>query len=174
MLPSCIQGMKANKKFIRHTAGIIVAVILYAIWGAFLSDQLKAYKVISRSMDPTLKVKDHLIISTLDFDPHRSQIITFPDPETGDPLVKRVIAIEGDKVSIRNGEVSVNGLLDRNSDIRVEYRDIDVEVEDNTVFIMGDNRNNSFDSLDFGCFPVEKIEGKVLARYFPFNAIRIF
>lgn len=52
--------------------------------------------------------------------------------------------------------MSVNGSPDRNSDTRTEYKDTDIEVEENTVFLLGDNRSNSYDSLGFGCLPVEK------------------
>ena len=88
--------------------------------------------------------------------------------------IKRVIALEGSHVQISNGKVYVNGEL-----LEEPYLDSSVVTESNVfndfvvpegyVFAMGDNRGNSVDCRDFGCVPLEKIEGIAICRWWPFS-----
>lgn len=91
--------------------------------------------------------------------------------------IKRIIAVEGDHIEIKDGKVYLNGL-----ELQEEYLDkgvttnmgmygvfSDVVVPKGYVFVMGDNRDHSTDSRSFGCIPVEKIEGKVWIRFWPFS-----
>ena len=95
--------------------------------------------------------------------------------------IKRVIAVQGDYVEIKNGGVYINGeklqedylqpgvvtdMVQGNSD---ESYFNNFTVPDNCVFAMGDNRPGSTDCRSFGCIPLEKIEGKVLFRFWPFS-----
>ncbi|MBF0986315.1 MAG: signal peptidase I [Clostridiales bacterium] len=91
--------------------------------------------------------------------------------------IKRVIAIEGDKVEIKNGHVYINGEL-----LHEKYLQDGVNTEPTgvfnnfvvpkgCVFLMGDNRSGSMDCRSFGCIPVEKIESKVVFRFWPLNKI---
>lgn len=86
--------------------------------------------------------------------------------------IKRVIAIEGDRVQIANDKVYVNGeelieeYLPEGTTTKIVYYN-DVVVPEGCVFVMGDNRDESMDSRTFGCIPLEKVEGKVLLRYWP-------
>lgn len=95
--------------------------------------------------------------------------------------IKRVIAVPGDYVEIKNGGVYINGeklqedylqpgvvtdMVQGNSD---ESYFNNFTVPDNCVFAMGDNRPGSTDCRSFGCIPLEKIEGKVLFRFWPFS-----
>ena len=89
--------------------------------------------------------------------------------------IKRVIAVAGDHIVIsEDGSVYVNDIKLEENYIREpkttqkgEY--IDVIVPEDTVFVMGDNRNESKDSRYFGCVPISKINGYVLCRIWPFN-----
>lgn len=88
--------------------------------------------------------------------------------------IKRVIGLPGERVTIYNGKVYINGkeliedYLDENVTTKmVNYND--VVVPEGYVFLMGDNRDESMDSRTFGCVPIEKIEGKVKFRYWPLN-----
>lgn len=91
-------------------------------------------------------------------------------------FIKRVIALPGEHVKIENGKVYINGeelqedyLAD---DVFTNATDgvyTDITVPENCVFAMGDNRLYSTDSRRFGCVPLEKIEGKVLLRFWPLN-----
>ena len=88
--------------------------------------------------------------------------------------IKRVIALEGDHVRIEDNKVYVNGqLLDEEylSDDVVTISNIfnDFIVPEGYVFAMGDNRTKSTDCREFGCIPLEKIEGIVAFRFWPLN-----
>ena len=88
--------------------------------------------------------------------------------------IKRVIGVEGDHIKIENGKVYRNGeelvedyLAEKENTKGKIYSDIVVPV--GYVFVMGDNRNHSTDSRDFGCIPISKIESKVAFRFWPLN-----
>lgn len=90
--------------------------------------------------------------------------------------IKRVIGLPGDHVQIKNGKVYIN-----EEELKEDYLQpgiitddaegifYDIIVPENTVFAMGDNRNSSVDCRAFGCIPLERIEGKVLIRFWPLN-----
>lgn len=94
-----------------------------------------------------------------------------------DSYIKRVIGLPGDHVQIKDGKVFINGSeLDEpylQDNVTTEMINgglfSDVVVPDNCVFVMGDNRFQSTDSREFGCIPLEKIEGKVWIRFWPFS-----
>ena len=91
--------------------------------------------------------------------------------------IKRVIVIEGDHIKIENGKVYLNGeeleepYLREEIETKAEHGELflDVTVPEGCVFVMGDNRPHSTDSRSFGCIPVEKVESKVLIRFWPLN-----
>lgn len=93
--------------------------------------------------------------------------------------IKRVIGIPGDHIEIKDGSVYVNGEKYNeeylNSTIKTDMSlggDFnDVIVPENCVYVLGDNRSASIDSRKFGCIPVCKIEGKVVARWWPTKKI---
>lgn len=91
--------------------------------------------------------------------------------------IKRVIALPGEHVVIKDGKVFIN-----NKELDEKYLQEDVKTEinqnigfddfivpQNCIFAMGDNRSGSMDCRDFGCIPLEKIEGTVWIRIFPIN-----
>ena len=90
--------------------------------------------------------------------------------------IKRVIGLPGDHLKIENGKVYINGneLQETYLQEGVITDDLngaftDIVVPENTVFVMGDNRGQSTDSRRFGCIPLEKIESKVLFRFWPLD-----
>lgn len=92
--------------------------------------------------------------------------------------IKRVIGLPGDHVQIMDGKVYINGeefeepYLQENVTTNIDSETeqfYDLVVPENCVFVMGDNRDHSTDSRSFGCIPLEKIEGKVWIRFWPFN-----
>lgn len=90
--------------------------------------------------------------------------------------IKRVIGVEGDHIKIENGKVYRNG-----EEIYETYLKAgtitqnkvysDIIVPENCVFAMGDNRAHSTDCRDFGCIPIDKIESRVLFRFWPLNKL---
>lgn len=90
--------------------------------------------------------------------------------------IKRVIGLPGDHVKIENGKVYINDeeldepyLQDGVQTTSLDGIFTDLVVPENSVFAMGDNRTKSTDCRRFGCIPLEKIEGKVVLRFFPFD-----
>lgn len=137
------------------------------------------------SMLKTLNDGEHLIISDFLYEPKFSDIVVFQLEEdqadmflhvsASEPLIKRVIATEGQKVKIVDGRVYVNGNELIESYV---YRDgIDsvmnmdeITVSDGHVFVMGDHRNDSLDSRAFGEIDVRLILGRVVLRFLPFQS----
>ena len=90
--------------------------------------------------------------------------------------IKRVIGLPGDHIEIKDNKVYVNGeeyeepyLAEGVITQSLAGAFTDIIVPENTVFVMGDNRGQSTDSRRFGCIPLEKIESKVLIRFWPFD-----
>jgi len=90
-------------------------------------------------------------------------------------LIKRVIAVEGDKIDIRDGKVYINGELLNEPYVKGITPEMEMNyplvVPEGHVFVMGDNRENSLDSRSFGPIPVSSVEGKAIFRVFPFSKI---
>ena len=94
-----------------------------------------------------------------------------------DSYIKRVIALPGEHLEIKDGKVFINGeelqedyLLDNVKTTASEYGYfVDLVVPENCIFAMGDNRGQSTDCREFGCIPLEKVESKVWIRFWPLN-----
>ncbi len=91
--------------------------------------------------------------------------------------IKRVIALPGEHVKIAEGKVYINGelleepyLVEGVETTPMGGKYYDLVVPEGTIFLMGDNRTGSSDCREFGCIPLEKIEGKVLFRIWPLTA----
>lgn len=138
------------------------------------------------SMETTLFGGDHLLISDLFYEPERGDIIICDDKSKGlfgidAPIVKRVIALEGDTVRIDiYGLVYVNDILLEEDyldpDMKVAVRDEEyvLTVPEGQVFVLGDNRFYSKDSDEFGPIDEDSILGKVILRFYPFDKIKVF
>lgn len=130
------------------------------------------------SMLGTLENGDHLIITDVFYTPKQGDIIVFEDYSTGykKPLIKRVIATEGQTVQINfNGEVFVDGeKLDEQEYVYenelhgIDYFPLYYVVPEGEVFVMGDHRCCSTDSRYFGSIKTETILGKVILQVYPF------
>ncbi|MEL7623837.1 MAG: signal peptidase I [Clostridiales bacterium] len=129
------------------------------------------------SMVPTIMVDDRLYVEKLT--PRfgtlrRGMIITFLAPEqTGrdDHLVKRLIGMGGDVISIEEGQLYVNGRAVAepylNEPMRSDFPEF--TVPEGKLFLMGDNRNYSQDSRSWGCIDESDVKGQALFIYFPFG-----
>lgn len=96
---------------------------------------------------------------------------------TKESYIKRVIGVAGDHIKIENGKVYLNGeeldepYLQPGVETKAEHNEVflDLTVPEGYVFLLGDNRTKSTDSRAFGCIPLEKIESRVLIRFWPLN-----
>ena len=132
------------------------------------------------SMQPTLYTQDRIVLNSIFFTPQNGDIVVITQPNSHDnePLIKRVVAVEGQTIDIDfvNGIVYVDEIpLDEPyvNELTYDREDFEgpVEVPEGCVFVMGDNRNNSTDSrrVTIGCVDTRYIMGKVIFRILPLN-----
>ena len=157
---------------------------------------VQAYKIPSGSMIPTLLIGDHLLANKFIYGPqipfinkrlfhlakpHKGDIIIFPSPEDpGKDLIKRVVAVEGDLIEERDKQIFINGkpmdepyaqhtdnsLLDPRDNFRPYL------VPMGKLFVMGDNRDQSYDSRFWGCVDTKDIKGKASILYWSWDSER--
>ena len=139
-------------------------------------------RVEGHSMSPTLEDEDRLIVNKLIYRltvPQRDDIVMLYYPVNPDKsFVKRVIAKEGDVVRIVDGKVYVNGEAREDLFVPPTYRSHEdfgsQTIKQGYYFVMGDHRNNSSDSREWGEVPRKYIIGKVQLRWWPLSSARIF
>lgn len=184
-----------KKHIVREYAeSIIIAVILALIIRTFI---VQAFKIPSGSMEDTLAVGDHILVSKFIYgtkipftdsrllkirDPKRGDIIVFEYPE--DPskdFIKRVIGTPGDTVQVINKKVYVNGKVYENPHEIHKEKDIIpkeqnprdntdlITVPANSYFVMGDNRDRSYDSRFWKFVKNEQIKGLAFIKYWSWD-----
>jgi signal peptidase I len=131
--------------------------------------------VFGQSMQPTFFTDQRLIIEKVSYhwhSPQRGDVIILKDPDGGSiPLIKRVVGLPGERITISGGQVYVDGqALDE------PYIDQPTEgpgrswiVPPFSVFVLGDNRGNSRDSRYFGPVPADSVLGHAVLRYWPLS-----
>ncbi len=143
----------------------------------------------SGSMLPTLQIQDKILVEKLtpkitsksNLFKLKNKIIVFNVPEqlieagyeSDIALIKRVIGVPGDKVEVKEGNLYLNDIAQNNyiSDKNINYSIGPYYVPEKSLWVMGDNRNNSMDSHIWGFLPYEKVIGKAIFRYWPLNKI---
>jgi signal peptidase I len=187
---------KKKSSLRENLEAIIIAVILALFIRTFI---VQAFKIPSGSMKNTLLIGDHILVNKFIYgikipftdgktlvhitDPERKDIVVFKYPE--DPkkdFIKRVIGVAGDTVEIKNKQLYVNGELQENEPyaIHKDTRIIPVQftVRDNfgpvtvpahSLFVMGDNRDNSHDSRFWGFVDLKAVRGKAFVIYWSWN-----
>jgi signal peptidase I len=161
--------------FLETFQTILLALVLY-----FLIDTVIArVRVENISMKPTLQPGEYLLVNKYAYrmgDIHHGDIIVFHYPvNPTQDYIKRVIGLPGDMVQIHDGKVFVNNQLLTEDYIgaTVAYNG-DWKVPVDSLFVLGDNRNQSSDSHAWGYVPLDYVVGKALAVYWPFSDVRIF
>jgi signal peptidase I len=159
---------RLRRHLVRFGLGLAVLVVAFAI----RSFAVEPVHVSSLSMAPTLQRHDVVLVQKVGDGPvRRRDIVAFTDPIHGALTVKRVVAIAGDVVEIRDAVLQVNG--QPVPEPAVDYRLIDglyfgpARVPSGTVFLMGDNRGESIDSRSFGPVPLKAISGHIVLRAWP-------
>lgn len=145
------------------------------------------YVVQGASMDPTFHDWHYLIIDRVAYDigePKRGDVIVFDLPqEGGRSLIKRIIGLPGETVTLKGGMVSItNAEHPQGFALEEPYLDpnnlggegnMKITLEEGQYFVLGDNRKVSADSRLWGTLPREAIVGRALIRLYPFNTISI-
>lgn len=148
--------------------GIILLTFLFIM--LFRSNVVQRIIVYGDSMQPTLMQDDVCFAKKFDIKPRRYDIVTVK--VGGQTIIKRVIGLPGDVLEIKDGYVFVNG-----NPVQKEYNFFTTKygvleslfiVGENEYFLMGDNREVSYDSREIGSVKIDKINGIVICRIFPF------
>lgn len=185
-----------RKSMVREYAeAIVVALVLALFIRTFV---VQAFKIPSGSMIPTLDIGDHLLVNKFIYgthlpftnhkivpikQPEKRDIIVFmyPEDESRD-FIKRVVGVGGDRVEVRDKVVYVNGVAQKESyaihrDSNIFPRGFQprdnfgpIIVPEGKVFVMGDNRDQSYDSRFWGFVDTVKIKGKAMIIYWSWNS----
>lgn len=126
------------------------------------------------SMRPTLDDGDALIIDKFSYhfrDPGIGDIVTARLPDTGESVVKRVVAVAGDSIGFYDGTMLLNDRpVDDSYAVRKDMQGYfwgPIIVPEGHVFLLGDNYQESTDSRTFGPVPVDAVDGRMLVRFWP-------
>ncbi len=182
-----------SKKQLRGFLEIILELVIVAAL-VFLFLRFVAFRSVVQgsSMTDTLRDQDNLVVERVSYyfhEPRRFDIVVFRVPENTDSkehYIKRVIGLPGETVEIISGKVYIDGYL-LEEDVygkelmRTGYNPdsalLDygpVTVPEGEVFVLGDNRNDSKDSVEIGTIPEKKILGRVFFRFWPLKSWKKF
>ena len=182
---------KKKKSILReYTEAIIIAILLALFIRTFI---VQAFKIPSGSMIPTLLVGDHIIVNKFIYgvkmpfinktlipvsSPKRNDVIVFIYPvDHSKDFIKRAIGLPGDRIRIIGQEIYINdklfddqyGMYDNNmKTMSLESNNqmfTSITVPENHLFVMGDNRDHSYDSRFWGFVPLEYVKGKAMIVY---------
>lgn len=166
---------ESNEKrsgFLRFVIDVVETLVLSVILFAAINAVSARIRVDGASMEPTLQSGEFVIVNKLAYvfgEPKIGDVIVFHfpvDPEQ--EYIKRVIGLPGDRVVIENGRVYVNGqLLEEDYIAASPVYSNTWDVPPDSLFVLGDNRNNSSDSHSWGPVPMEYVVGKAILIYWP-------
>lgn len=170
------QPQKSTARFVLELIEIVlVAFVLSWFIRTFV---IEARVIPTGSMLPTIQLEDRVIVDKFFFkhfgELQRGDIIVFHPPASAhasDDFIKRIIGMPGDKVQIKNHVTYVNDKpLSEPYTLEPAKEDFGpVIVPEGSLFMMGDNRNNSADSREWGFLPEQNVTGRTLFRYWPLN-----
>ena len=186
---------KPKSKIQEYVEAILIAILIAFFIRTFI---VQAFKIPSGSMKPTLQIGDHILVNKFIYgvkipllrttlipvtEPERGDIVVFIYPEDrSKDFIKRLIGVAGDTVEVRNKKIFLNGkpYEDRHGvytdDVVIpaalQKRDNfgPVTVPPDKNFVMGDNRDQSYDSRFFGFVDLKDVMGKAMIIYWSWNS----
>ncbi len=172
-------GADAPERGADHGRSRLLGVVVLGVFALAVLRVLGLEPVVvpTASMAPTIEPGEHLAVRHGLFtgDPEAGDVVLFEAPD-GQLMVKRVVAVGGESVGIRDGRLVVDGTVQREP-----YTDVDaidsvyfgpVTVPQGHVFVLGDNRFGSEDSRKFGALPLSAVQGEVLGVWWPLGDAR--
>lgn len=161
----------------------LLALLGLPLFSGCVGRPIEARYIVSESMAPTLQINDRVIIQKFSKQstPQRGDIVLFHPPEQAQKIyagvdanvafVFRVVGLPGETIAIKQGKVHIN-----NQPLTEPYitqpatNDFPpIQIPANSFIVLGDNRDNAFDSRYWGVVPRDRIVGKAVSRYFPFD-----
>jgi len=190
------EHIKGHARWYREGYSIAIIILVVVFIRLFV---LTAFYIPSPSMENTLMINDRVFVFRLIYlfsEPAVGDIVVFRVPETipnyepEKPIwIKRIVGVAGDRVSIRNGRLAINGELVSEPPIfrRNKYSQRlrtyseewfhpgdefkETSVEDGHVLVFGDNSNDSYDGRYWGPIPEDRIIGKAFLRFWPLSRV---
>lgn len=168
------KGKQIRAAFFELLQTLVLAVLLY-----FAIDAVFArVRVLNISMQPTLVEGDVILVNKLAYKlgkMHTGDVVIFHNPnDLTEDYIKRLIGKPGDAVEVSDGVVYVNGVgLDEPYLAETPMYSGTWQVPEDSIFVLGDNRNQSSDSHSWGFVPLEDLVGKALVVYWPFDAMKV-
>lgn len=173
-----------------HSIAQFVLVIVAVVIASFLlrAFVFQSYEIPSGSMEDTIMTGDYVFAEKVSYyfnEPEQGDIVTFDDPEVASrTLIKRVIAVGGQTVDLRDGSVYVDDvkLVEPYTDGKPSYPltssgasqiTYPYRVPEGHIWVMGDNRTSSADSRAFGSVPVSSVQGRAIFKYWPLSSIGV-
>ncbi len=162
----------------------IVAISVFAVFiiRTFLFQPLL---VSGASMEPIFSNGNYILVDEISYrfrEPQRGEVIVFEPPVGGSYFIKRIIRLPNEKVKIQDGEITIfdakgNKTLLKESYLPANIKtfgDLEVVLKPDQYFVLGDNRNYSFDSRAWGFLAKDKIIGLVKLRIWPITSVMAF
>jgi signal peptidase I len=172
LTPELAQPKGKRSGFLGFLVDILETLILSLVLFVSINMISARIRVDGDSMRPTLISGEYVVVNRLSYrlgSPQRGDIIVFHFPRNpAEEYIKRVIGLPGDEVEVMNGAVYVNGqqLDESYLNVLMNYTG-KWTVPEGQLFVLGDNRNNSSDSHDWGMVPMDYVIGKAVLVYWP-------
>jgi len=154
----------------------IATLLIFILAEVFV---VQGYKVYGACMEPNLCTGERLLGNKLAYQiggVSRGEIVVFRPPHDADTsFIKRVIALPGETIEIRNNQVWIDGEAIDEPYLRLAWHDgvKRTRVRRGMVFVMGDNRDNSSDSRTWGELPIDNIQARAWLRYWPLSRMEV-
>lgn len=180
--PSIVQQSNNEKFWVEGLKTIGMGLVLAFGIRTFIAE---TRYIPSASMEPTLQINDRVLVDKVGYrfhTPQRADIIVFNPTapllklNVRDDLIKRIIGLSGEQVQVKGGQVYINNqpLPEDYIAVKPNYTWGPAIVPPNSYLVLGDNRNQSYDSHYWGFVPSDHIVGRAVVRFWPLNHAGVF
>jgi signal peptidase I len=169
-LPAASPSSSAG--FFRFVLDVLETLLLAALLFFGIDRVTARVRVDGFSMEPTMHNGEYVLVNRLAYkwgEPQRGDVIVFHPPRSPEEdYIKRIIGLPGDHVRVSGGQVQINGQTITEPYIAAAPRyQSEWTVPEDSLFVLGDNRNNSSDSHSWGPVPMDLVIGKAVMVYWP-------